>query len=199
MPAQIENEVKLYVPDLGAVEAALLRLGAELVAPRVLERNQRFEDNTRSLNVRGVVLRLRQDSRARLTYKEPCTWTHDGIGAQFEAEIEVDDFGTTELILKRLGFVPSVLYEKYRTTYHYDGAEIMLDEMPYGHFVEIEAESDVIRRVIAALGLDDAPRLTVNYITLFNRVKAALNLPFDELTFDAFRRITVPPDAITGG
>jgi adenylate cyclase, class 2 len=195
MTDYLELEVKLYVPDLETVSQRLAALGAGLAVPRVFERNVRYEDSQHSLTERGIVVRLRQDNAVRLTYKEPPTGTSDEL-ARFEAEVSVSDFDTMHLILQRLGYYPYLIYEKYRTTYHFMGTEIVLDEMPYGSFVEIEGDDrDAIHRVMETLGLDAAPRYDRNYVSLFNSVKDALGLDFHDLTFDNFAGIDVSPSA----
>jgi adenylate cyclase class 2 len=193
MDKYVENEVKIHVPDLDIVAARLVAAGAVLTAPRVFERNVRYENGDQTFSPQGIVLRLRQDARVRLTYKESGT-VKDGALERFEAEVTVDDFDTMDLILRRLGFQPFVVYEKYRTTYHLGAAEIVLDEMPYGHFIEIEAETSVIDATLSALGLQDSPRILMSYLNLFARVKTALGLSCHDLTFANFDGITVPPE-----
>lgn len=196
MTKHTETEVKLYVTDLTSVANRLETLGAILVAPRVFERNVRYETADHTLTSRNIVLRLRQDTRARLTYKEPPSQITDlDIPARFEAEVEVSDFETMELILHKLGFFPHVVYEKYRTTYHLGELEIVLDEMPYGNFVEIEGEADAIRAGIAQLALADATRYRANYLRLFDYVRRNLHLSFEHLTFANFESIHVPQSA----
>jgi adenylate cyclase class 2 len=186
-----ETEVKLYVPYLEVVGVRLERLGATLTAPRVYERNVRYENAAHTLARDGIVLRLRQDTRARLTYKEGGS-AQDGIVSRTEIEVEVSDFAAMGTILGRLGYTPSMTYEKYRTTYELNGAEIVLDEMPYGSFVEIEGGADAIETIIERLELGNAPRCTGSYVALFERVKARLGLTFPDLTFDNFKAISVP-------
>ncbi|GIL13261.1 MAG: CYTH domain-containing protein [Chloroflexi bacterium] len=189
-----ETEVKLYVPYLEAVQARLETIGAALVSPRVFERNVRYDNAERSLTPAGIVLRLRQDTRARLTYKAEGEMQH-GIVSRFEAEVEVSDFEAMETILGRLGYTPYMVYEKYRTTYELDGAEIVLDEMPYGNFVEIEGDEDTIEKVINRLGLQQAARYDGSYAVLFERVRRALGLTFTDLTFANFKDVDVPESA----
>ena len=76
----------------------------------------------------------------------------DGIFRRFEAEVVVSDFETMDVILRRLGYVVSLIYEKYRATYTLGDAEIVLDELPYGNFTEIEADEPTIERVVADVG-----------------------------------------------
>lgn len=191
----LEVEVKLLVDDLDTVAARLVAAGAEKVVPRVFERNVRYENEDRTLTQSGIVLRLRQDRLVRLTYKEPVVQTEDDLASRFEAEVEVKEFHTMNLILRKLGFHPFMEYEKYRTTYTLDGAEIVLDEMPYGSFVEVEGRPDAIRAVLKRLGLDHSARYLCNYLLLFERVKARLGLEFADLTFANFEGVDVPRDA----
>jgi adenylate cyclase class 2 len=185
-----ETEVKLFVPDLHTIQQRLDALGATLKAARVYERNVRYDDAERALTPRGVVVRLRQDTRVRLTYKDEGT-VENGIVSRYEAEVQVSDFATMEAILGKLGYTPYLIYEKYRTTYELDGAEVVLDEMPYGNFVEIEGDKDSIERVIEALELRAARRYEGSYAVLFERVRRKLGLTFTDLTFANFAGVTV--------
>jgi adenylate cyclase class 2 len=189
----VEVEVKLRVSDLASVEQRLIQLGAKLSASRVYERNIRYDDENRTLMNEQRVLRLRQDTRARLTYKADRSNTN-GISARTELEVEVSDFDTTDLILKSLGFNPAWVYEKYRTTYDLMECEVVLDEMPYGQFVEVEGTQETIEQVLTALELSTVQRLSESYSALFFRIKRQIGLSFQDLTFDNFRNIVVPDE-----
>jgi len=41
-------------------------------------------------------------------------------------------------VFEALGYAVYMMYEKYRTTFRLDNLEVVLDELPYGNFVEIE-------------------------------------------------------------
>lgn len=194
----VETEVKIYIPDRAAILARLEGAGAVLAAGRTYEHNVRYEDEGETLTPAGIVLRLRQDTRARLTYKAPLPdelSVRDGIKSRFEAEVTVADFDTMDVILQRLGYHPFVVYEKYRTTYRLDEVEIALDEMPFGDFMEVEGPVHAIESALVALGLAGAPRFPESYMELFDRVKAALSLDVHDLSFANFEGVTVPPDA----
>ncbi len=190
-----EIEIKLYAPNLDDIRARLLAAGAVLAHPRVYERNIRYDNADGTLVGSGTIIRLRQDSRARLTYKEPGITLESGLYARYEAEVEVGDFETMNTILLKLGFVPSMIYEKYRTTYHLDEAEIVLDEMPYGTFIEIEGDEAAIQRAMVRLGVEALPRFNAGYAALFENVRKNLGLTFRDLTFDNFSEILVPEQA----
>jgi adenylate cyclase, class 2 len=194
----VETEVKLYVPDLAAVARKLADQHAPISAPRVLERNIRYDNAAGDFDRTNTVLRLRQDSRARLTYKDGEKLIGEYGSSRFEAEVEVSDLETMDIILGKLGFYPVLIYEKYRTTYQLEGAEVTLDEMPYGQFVEIEGDQIAIKRCVEALGLDGARRMSASYTVLFSYVQHNLGLDFKDLTFENFKGISVPESAFDG-
>lgn len=195
-----EVEVKLHVPDLQVVTAQLLAAGAILAKPRVYERNVRYENADNTLTASDIVLRLRQDDAVRLTYKEPLNpeSIERGLHSRFEAEVTVSDFDVMDTILVRLGYHQAMIYEKYRTTYALGRAEIVLDEMPYGNFVEIEADEATINHLLVELKLDSTPRIPHSYADLFIMIRSALSLTFIDLTFENFKSIQVPASLITG-
>ena len=186
-----EVELKLHTPDLSLVRSALEAASAALRKPRVHERNFRYENAAGNLTRQGIVLRLRQDQQATLTYKAGAR-IENGISTRVEAEVVVDDFDVMDAILRRLGYEVALIYEKYRTTYTLGGAEIALDEMPFGSFSEIEADADVIESLVTRLGLENQPRMAASYTEIFADVKARLNLDFRDLTFDNFAGVAVP-------
>ena len=181
-----EREVKFYLSDLKNIQKHLITAGAEISRPRVFERNLRFDFPDRSLSRAGRVLRLRQDDRVRLTYKNRAS-NDDVISEREELEITVDHFDTAWALLNALGYEVSVQYEKYRTTYRLRDVEIDLDELPYGLFLEIEGPgAAAIRAVAEELGLNWQARSVLSYVSLFEKLCAA-GLRVDHLTFEQFR------------
>lgn len=189
-----ETEVKIYIQNLDSVRQMLESIQAECVQDRVHERNTRYDNSNASLTSRGAVLRLREDNGVVLTFKEP-GFIERGIISREELEVEVSDFAIMEAILEKFGYQPAMLYEKYRTIYELDGVYIMLDELPFGNFVEIEGDSNRIEAVMEKLGLADVERLADSYSKLFDYVKHHLELNFRDLTFENFADIDVPESA----
>lgn len=195
-PRSLEVEVKFLVADLEGVRQRA-RAGGALAAPRVHERNVRFDTPDEALLSRQELLRLRQDTRARLTFK--------GLAAEDaaseakvreEIELEIADFHRMAAILERLGFRPVQSYEKYRETYHWGDVEVVLDETPFGDFVELEGENETaLKAVAAALGLDWSRRVLANYLSLMELARQEFDLPFSDLTFANFA--TRPVDMST--
>ncbi len=190
--AQLEVEVKFLVSDLDAVRRRLGHAGAELTAPRVYERNVRFDTADDALLRRDELLRLRQDTRARLTFKGPAAAdVTSEAKVREEIELEVADFERMAAILTRLGFAPRQIYEKYRQTYHWHGVEVVLDELPFGDFIELEGAEADIKAAAAALGLDWSRRILTNYLALMGLCRRTFDLSFSDLTFANFERSPV--------
>ncbi len=214
----IETEVKFWVESLERIRDRLVELGATRVGERVLETNIRLDRPDRSLSASGQALRLRRTSPptpplagnpvpgfgpvaegsgpCHLTYKsypDRPTRTQRAVKELVEIEVEVGDFEKMQAILERLGFEPIFLYEKYRETFHLGQAEVMLDELPYGCFVEIEGEVSAIDRAAEQLGLAAAQRVPGTYLSLFEALRQRRNLPFRDLTFANFRELRITP------
>jgi adenylate cyclase class 2 len=136
-----ETEAKFYIRDLRKIELRLRELKAQLIQPRTHETNLRFDNANSDLRNTYRVLRLRQDEKARLTFKGPSEENEGGILSRREIEFVVEDFESARQFLEALGFEAVVFYEKFRTTYEINDIHIMLDELPYGEFVEIEGEN----------------------------------------------------------
>ena len=183
----LEIEVKFLVSELVGIRERLLASGAVLRKPRIYERNIRFDNPWDGLMSQGKLLRLRQDSVARITYKgHPEKEVRSEARVREELEIEVGDFETTVAILARIGFEQRQVYEKYRETFELGPVEIVLDEMPFGDFVELEGEEVEIKAAADLLGLDWSKRILANYLALMANLQEKFDLPFDDLTFDNF-------------
>jgi adenylate cyclase class 2 len=182
-----EIEVKFVIDNLAVMRQRLSALGARLKIPRTYEDNIRFDTPDQRLLRRDCLLRLRHDQRYVLTYKEPAPTADPDFKVRHEYEVEVSNGAHMHAILEKLGFVPVWRYEKYRETYTYHHAEIVLDDTPCGAFLEIEGARDAIRTVAAALGLDFAERITASYAEIFAAVRATYNLQCTDMTFDNFR------------
>jgi adenylate cyclase, class 2 len=86
------------------------------------------------------------------------------------------------------------MYEKYRTTYDYNQCEVVLDEMPYGWFCEIEGQSPLsIQQTAEGLGLNWKNRILDSYTFLFAVCRDALGLTFSDLSFSNFKGASVTP------
>ena len=189
-----ELEVKFYVQDLANIEQRLISLGAVLVQPRTFEINLRFDTLEQELSRNFRVLRLRQDTAARMTFKGPA-YGSEGVRVRQEIEFIVENFESARDFLEALGYQVSMGYEKYRTVYDLGEVHITLDEMPYGNFVEIEGpDPESILEVNLDIGLIWEARASESYVTIFERLKEELKLDFRDLSFENFTWLEISPD-----
>ena len=178
--------MKYFVSDLEGIRAKVKNLDARLVQERVLEVNLRFDMEGNSLSRGFKVLRLRYDTKARLTYKGPAS-DQEGIRLRKEIEFEVSDFSAARSFLEALGYKVVMIYEKYRQAYEINEVEVSLDELPYGTFVELEgSNSESIRDVNSLLELDWSRRIEESYAALFDRLRSERGFSFRDLVFENF-------------
>lgn len=189
-----EIEVKYCIQYPDRIEAKIINLGGTLIQPRTHEYNLRFDTPDHDLVRNHQALRLRRDSRVRLTFKGQADW-HRRISVRQEIEFRVGSFDSAKQFLHALGYQVTLIYEKYRTTYHLDNLIITIDEMPYGLFMEIEGPNpDEIKDISEKIGLEWQTRLGESYMMLFDRMKKALNLTFSDLTFENFKDVQMGLD-----
>ena len=191
-PTSTEVEAKFYLPHLLDVRQRLLTLGGRVRIPRMLERNTRYDTPQRDLTRAGRLLRLRSYDKATLTFKRR--------GERFEMREEIEtvvaDPAAAARLLTALGYQVLLVYEKYREVFLLDRAQVSLDELPFGCFVEIEAPTlDEVRASCEAIGFEWGDRVTTPYLRLVEHLQARLGESLTEATFDHFRSLRpIKPD-----
>jgi adenylate cyclase class 2 len=167
MAIEIEKKYRIDKKTLVELTARLAELGATFLddsfEENFLHRGGRLDPN-------NSVLRLRKtDSRTTLTYKEKLS-TNSDFKHQIEFETTVSDADAAENIIEKLGYKLSVVYEKHRRSWRYKNVEVVLDELPFGFYMEIEGSKKDILIVEKQLGADKLeveargyPRLTLRY------------------------------------
>ncbi len=163
MPIEIEKKYRLTKDQRRAVEKRMRALG---IKPHPVE----FEENTiyRGGNLKpgSRALRLRRvNGRAVLTFKRRFP-TKSSIKRQEENETKIGDADALELILKALGFEPALVYEKRRTSWLVGTTLVLIDELPYGLFMEIEGSEKDIFRVEKKIGAREFEAVNETYPTL---------------------------------
>ena len=159
---EIEKKYRLTSAQRDHVLQRLKEVGAD-------DRGEEFEENTiyggGALKRGTSVLRLRRvGARALLTYKERFAHAsalkqqrESAVKQQREEETAVDDPSAMALILDALGFKPLLVYEKRRQTWSLGPTEVVIDELPFGLFMEIEGDEQDIEAAEQTLGIDDLP------------------------------------------
>ncbi|MBN1266516.1 MAG: class IV adenylate cyclase [Anaerolineales bacterium] len=178
-----EIEAKFYVSNLHEIHNRVYCLGAKQIQKRSRLLNDRYDTADGSLNHAHKVLRIRTSSTSQLTYKEGS----ETPGERTEIEFTISDPTAAHRMLTALGYTRFSQYETFRETFCIGDVQIMLDELPFGTFVEIEGPSmQAVEDMAAQLQLDWGCRIFRGYNKLFLQLKEQCSLTFSEATFENF-------------
>ncbi len=133
-----------------------------------LEENMLFT-NEDLVSINAIVRIRRTQTRSLLTFKQRVAGVSDAKH-QIEFESEIADADSVRSIIESIGLKAVSVYEKRRRTYRFRDVEVVLDELPFGLFMEIEGPITGIAEAEMLLGIEDLeiehetyPRLTAKY------------------------------------
>jgi len=165
-PTPLETEVKVRISSPQEMVAKLEAQGFQLEVPTCAEQSVLW-DRGRELLEQGCALRLRRYAgKAWITWKGPKV-ADPLLKIRPELETTLADPVATEQILVALGYAPVLVMEKQRALWRSSNLLACLDETPFGNYLELEGEAELIRVAMAALGLEASSVETRSYPTLF--------------------------------
>lgn len=179
---EVEKKYRLTKEQRVAIRRKLIEIGAK-------DCGSEFEENILygggQLDPTSKALRLRKvGKKAILTYKERYRSKSD-IKRQREEETTVADAKTVDRIIQLLGFKRVLVYEKSRHTWKVGPVELVIDELPFGLYMEIEGSKSGIRRLERQLAQSNLVVETATYpeLTLLNgrKTRGVIESRFDHL------------------
>ena len=167
MSIETEKKYRLSPRRLDEITQRLNELGAQF-EKEVFEVN--YQHRGGKMDERDATLRLRKiGDFTVLTYKEKVS-TDSGAKQKIEYETSVTDVEAMEKIIEHLGYRLTAVYEKRRKYWRLGTVEVVIDELPFGLYMEIEGAIEAIIKAENKLGLKEKeyeprgyPRLTVKY------------------------------------
>ncbi len=163
VPIEIEKKYRLTKSQRRKIEQRMRDLS---IAPGELEHEENTIYRGGVLERPGCALRLRRvNGRAILTFKHRRP-SSAAIKYQDENEVAVADADALAAILTAIGFRPGLIYEKRRTRWQVGKAAVVIDELPFGLFMEIEASVKEIKRVEKLIGAEELPAVMETYPSL---------------------------------
>ncbi|NNE66363.1 MAG: class IV adenylate cyclase [Pyrinomonadaceae bacterium] len=160
MTLEIEKKFVLRDGLAKSFEERLAESDAEFVGER-FEANHLYANEL--LDTKEAFIRLRTIGESvELTYKERMTGA-EGFKTQLEHETLVGSFEEAEKIIEHLGLEKRLTYEKRRKIWDFATTEVVLDELPFGHFMEIEGSPEAIEFVAKSIGAYEAKVETRSY------------------------------------
>jgi adenylate cyclase, class 2 len=163
MPIEIEKKYRLTKTQRDRIMKRLRELKARRFKEE-FEENSIYRGGALELGKRALRLR-RVGGRATLTFKERFP-SLASVKHQLEEETQVADADVVDAILQGLGFEVALVYEKRRARWKVGRAEVALDELPFGLFMEIEASEPEIARVEELLNATRLPAELETYPTI---------------------------------
>lgn len=164
----MEHEAKFLLSDFLAMHNRLLAQST-LLLPWHLEKNYLYDQDDKLTN-EGKLLRIRQTGQTNiLTFKGPSVALEKNIKSRHELECQVDSAQVLENIFLGLGYHLKAGYEKFRSVWDLGCGKGYLDLLPFGCFLEIEANTKDISKLAHDLGLDFKLALADNYFSLYNK------------------------------
>lgn len=121
------------------------------------------------LDGKFAVLRVRKiGAKTLLTYKEPIP-NAGGFKQRIEYETPVENADELEKIIEHLGFTKAMVYEKRRKIWRFRSVEIVLDELPFGLYMEIEGSITAIAEAEMYLDIENIETENETYPSLTRR------------------------------
>src|SRR5688500_17283192 len=165
MSIEIERKYRMSPKRVAEITHKLDDMGA-VFEKEVFEVN--YQHRGGDMDERGATLRVRKiGDFSVLTYKERVK-NANGVKERIESETSVSDVEATEGIIERLGYKLTAVYEKRRKYWRMGAVEVVLDELPFGLYMEIEGTAEDIEKAERDLGLKEIereprgyPRLTI--------------------------------------
>jgi adenylate cyclase class 2 len=164
---EIEKKYRLTPEQRSALIRQLRDIGAQDEGEE-LEENTLYEGGPIDFN-RNVLRLRRVGDAAVLTYKERLS-VDSHAKHQREEETEVVDAEAMRLILEAIGFIARLVYEKRRQTWLVGETEIVVDELPFGLFMEIEGTEEDILAVERELGIENLQMESSTYPQLTRKL-----------------------------
>lgn len=152
MAIETEKKYRMNLEQRKLVLANLEDIGAKF-SHEDFEINQIYgggilEDEKAALRIRKT------NGKTLLTYKRRIG-NLSGLKQHIEHETEIAAAEAMENIIECLGFELGLIYEKRRQTWHFQNVEIVLDELPFGLYMEIEGKITDIGLAEMLLEIED--------------------------------------------
>ena len=173
MKPRHETEIKLEIRDRKGLKQRLKQVGFRVIQPRHFEGNLLFDFPDLRLRKGRRLLRVRfEDRRCFLTFKGAPLHSRKYKIRQ-EIETAVEDGRRLTAILESLGLLRTFRYEKFRTVYLPRGRtdlqkapHLVLDETPFGDYLELEGPQRWIDETARQLGYRPEDYITLSYAAL---------------------------------
>jgi len=180
MPINREIEIKFKIDSPAIIRGKLKNQGAKFIG-KAFERTLLFDTSKREFSNSGRFLRIRTGFKNALTFKRKID--NKKFKEREEIEVEISDPEKMKTILEKLGFTKAYIMEKYREKWQFNNAEIDIDKLPFGTFIEIEGSPRTIQKTAKILGLDPQKGITITYQALWEELTKKRGIKYGNIIF----------------
>lgn len=168
--AKTEKQVKYKINNFDYISKRLIEIEAIFIGG-FMEKTIRYDNDDLKCSNNGVFIRTKSGMKNVLTLKEIPTDSSNTSFERITTEVEVDNINKIGYILEKIGLTKKFIMEKYRLFFKYDNVDILIDELPFGIYLEIKGEDNEINRVTKMLNIDEADLIKMTYWDIYDKIK----------------------------
>lgn len=168
--AKTEKQVKYKINNFDYISKRLIEIEAIFIGG-FMEKTIRYDNDDLKCSNNGIFIRTKSGMKNVLTLKEIPTDSSNTSFERITTEVEVDNINKIGYILEKIGLTKKFIMEKYRLFFKYDNVDILIDELPFGIYLEIKGEDNEINRVTKMLNIDEADLIKMTYWDIYDKIK----------------------------
>ena len=168
--AKTEKQVKYKINNFDYISKRLVEIEAIFIGG-FMEKTIRYDNDNLKCSDNGIFIRTKSGMKNVLTLKEIPTDSSNSSFERITTEVEVDNINKIGYILEKIGLTKKFIMEKYRLFFKYDNVDILIDELPFGIYLEIKGEDNEINRVTKMLNIDEADLIKMTYWDIYDKIK----------------------------
>jgi len=188
MKKEIEVKIKLNKDEIGVLKNKLKDIGEHKIKPKEKETTYGFFTQDNSSIEKGIFPRIKSinNSEAAIFTVKVRKTEDNSYFQRDEHEMPIKDIETMRDIVKIFGFTKERVFEKIRETWLIDNntVEVNFDSLPFGEYIEIEAEPEKIEKWIKVLELENKERINKAYLAVFDDWRKKNNVKEENAIFD---------------
>lgn len=169
---EIEVKLKITKKGLEPLKGLLAESGAKDLGKfeqtdillDYLEKGKTFGTYDQALRIRNE--KSKGKTKTTFTFKGTPEIDKSGKKTRDEFNAEVDNYKSLMKVLRPIGFEKVIKITKSRHKFKLDGVKVVIDQLKFGNFVELEGEKEDIDKLIKKLKIENLPVETAPYFQL---------------------------------
>lgn len=178
---RIDKQVKYKINNFDYISKRLVEIEAVFIGG-FMERTVRYDNENLKYSSNDLFIRTKSGIKNVVTLKEI---PDNEVSTSFEritTEIEVDDINKMGYILEKIGLTKKFIMEKYRLFFRYGNIDILIDELPFGIYLEIKGDDKEIDKITKLLNIENENLIKATYWDIYDKIKK--NKKNDDIVFE---------------